>query len=138
MLRGGRGGGCGLGFRVWGRVGGFFFRTKGGVGGGGGWRGGGGGGALGRWGVGLAGGGGLGVGRMRARLEPLGIATDGAVEYRVPIDGEVAARAAGKVPENAIGFIPGSRGEGKRWAAAGFAAVISELAERHPVVLFGS
>ena len=44
----------------------------------------------------------------------------------------------GVVPENAIGLIPGSRGEGKRWPEEGFAAVISVLAEKHPIVLFGS
>jgi lipopolysaccharide heptosyltransferase I len=75
----------------------------------------------------------MAVVRMRALLGPIGAPHDGPVEYRVPVQ-----KASALAPEGAIGFIPGSRGEGKRWPAEGFAKVIAALGERHPVVLFGS
>ena len=83
----------------------------------------------------------MAVVRMRALLDPLGVQHDGAPEYRVPLGAEAVAKAAAVVPaggRGAIGFIPGSRGEGKRWSAEGFAHVISVLAKEHAVVLFGS
>ncbi|HVT81105.1 MAG TPA: glycosyltransferase family 9 protein [Phycisphaerae bacterium] len=80
--------------------------------------------------------------RMRALLEPLGIPHGGAAEYRVPLQGEAVAKVHELVPDGEakglIGFLPGCRGEGKRWAAEGFARVIAEVAEGHSVVLLGS
>ena len=80
----------------------------------------------------------MAVVRMRSLLDPLGVPHDGPPEYRVPLDPQAGAKALALVPENTVGFIPGSRGEGKRWQAEGFAAVVAALAEQHSVALFGS
>lgn len=80
----------------------------------------------------------MSVVRMRSLLDPLGIPHDVPPEYRVPLDPQAVAKVGSVVPKDALGFIPGSRGYGKRWPAAAFAAVMSVLAEHHPVVLFGS
>ncbi len=80
----------------------------------------------------------LAVVRMRALLDPLNIPHDHPPEYRVPLDPDTAQKAATLIPENAIGFIPGSRGQGKRWNPEGFAAVIKQLTTHHSAVLFGS
>ena len=81
----------------------------------------------------------MAVVRMRALLEPLEIPHDGAVEYRVPIDAAAREKMAGIVPEGAVGFIPGCRGEGKRWKPLGFATVEATFREHgRPVVLFGT
>lgn len=80
----------------------------------------------------------MAVVRMRALLDPLNIGHDRPPEYRVPIHPRAAAKAAAVIPDHAIGFIPGSRGEGKRWPAEGFATVIATLVKTRPVVLFGS
>ncbi|MGN6370615.1 MAG: glycosyltransferase family 9 protein [Phycisphaerae bacterium] len=80
----------------------------------------------------------MAVVRMRALLDPLGISHEHAPEYRVPLDPDSVRRVADLVPGNAIGFIPGSRGEGKRWEPEGFASVIQRLANHRPAVLFGS
>jgi lipopolysaccharide heptosyltransferase I len=80
----------------------------------------------------------MAVVRMRALLDPLGIPHDHPPDYRVPLNPLAQEKAAALIPENAIGFIPGSRGAGKRWPAEGFAALIAQLAESHPIVLFGS
>jgi heptosyltransferase I len=76
--------------------------------------------------------------RMRSLLDPLGIPHDGPPQYRVPLDPQTVASVNALVPEHSIGLIPGSRGKGKRWPGDAFAAVISILAENHPIVLFGS
>jgi heptosyltransferase I len=80
----------------------------------------------------------MAVVRMRALLDPIGVPHDGPAEYRVPIQPAAAAKAEMLVPANAVGFIPGSRGDGKRWPAEGFGYVIGEVAKHSPVVLFGS
>lgn len=80
----------------------------------------------------------MSVVRMRALLEPLNIPHDAPPEYRVPINPQADAKVAPLIPENAIGFIPGCRGEGKRWPAEGFTHVISELTKTNPIILFGS
>jgi lipopolysaccharide heptosyltransferase I len=80
----------------------------------------------------------MAVVRMRALLDPLNIPHDHPPEYRIPLAPEAVQKAATLIPENAIGFIPGSRGEGKRWNPEGFAAVIEKLTAHHPAVLFGS
>jgi lipopolysaccharide heptosyltransferase I len=80
----------------------------------------------------------MAVVRMRALLGAIGVSHTGTVEYRVPIKKAAAEKVAELVPEGSIGFIPGSRGEGKRWPAEGFSRVISALNEKHPVALFGS
>ena len=80
----------------------------------------------------------MAVVRMRALLDPLNVPHDAPPEYRVPLAPEAVQKVAVLIPENAIGFIPGSRGEGKRWSPEGFASVIERLAPHHPTVLFGS
>jgi lipopolysaccharide heptosyltransferase I len=80
----------------------------------------------------------MAVVRMRALLDPLNIPHDRTPEYRVPIQPAAAEKAATLLPENTIGFIPGSRGDGKRWPAEAYAAVIKTLAEKNPIALFGS
>ncbi len=74
----------------------------------------------------------MSVVRMRALLEPLNIPHDHPPEYRVPLAPAAVAKAASLIPPDAIGFIPGSRGEGKRWPAEAFAAVIQTLAPITP------
>ena len=80
----------------------------------------------------------MAVARMRSLLDPLNVPHDHAPEYRVPLDPQAVQKAAALIPDDAIGFIPGSRGEGKRWDPKGFAAVIKKLTAHHPAVLCGS
>jgi lipopolysaccharide heptosyltransferase I len=80
----------------------------------------------------------MSVVRMRALLDPLGIPHENLPEYRVPIDPQARAKIVALLPSDAVGFIPGCRGEGKRWAADAFAAVISRLALKQPIILFGA
>ncbi len=80
----------------------------------------------------------MAVVRMRALLDPLGIPHDSPPEYRVALQAAAVAKINARVPEHSIGIIPGCRGKGKRWPAEAFAAVISVLAEHHPIVLLGS
>jgi heptosyltransferase-1 len=80
----------------------------------------------------------MSVVRMRALLEPLNIPHDGPAEYRVPLNPQAQTKISTLLPKDPIGFIPGCRGEGKRWPADAFSAVISHLAQHHPIVLFGS
>lgn len=78
----------------------------------------------------------LAVDRMRALLDPLNIPHDSTPQYRIPLQPAALEKMAALLPEGTIGFIPGSRGEGKRWPADAFAATIARLP--HPVALFGS
>jgi lipopolysaccharide heptosyltransferase I len=80
----------------------------------------------------------MAVVRMRALLDPLQIPHDHPPEYRVPLDPQAQQTAAELLPEDAIGVIPGSRGEGKRWPAEAFAHVIALLKPHHTIALFGS
>ena len=80
----------------------------------------------------------MSVVRMRALLAPLNIPHDGPAEYRVPLNHQAQTKIAALLPKEPLGFIPGCRGEGKRWSADAFSHVISHLAQHHPIVLFGS
>lgn len=80
----------------------------------------------------------MSVVRMRSLLDPLNIPHEAAPEYRVPLDPAAVPKVAEMMPPAAVGIIPGSRGEGKRWPAEAFAAVISVIAKDRPIILLGS
>ncbi len=80
----------------------------------------------------------MSVVRMRALLDPLHIPHDTPPDYRVPLNPQAASTIAARLPDDAIGLIPGCRGEGKRWPAEAFSTVIAHLAPHYPIALLGS
>lgn len=87
--------------------------------------------------------GGVGVVRMRALLEPLGLETKEPAEFRVPLQAEAITTAArwlaNDVSRPPTVIIPGARWDTKRWPAERFVEIILRMREAgHRAVLIGS